>query len=205
MNDQIQLGFADFLTQAETDNRQHRFLRETDHLPDTMAEAVPRHRLQIRQHHAAMLAGDIETAMQIRQEAHRMACRVNGGDRGILAGDDAPGNVLGRRCAAQPGKVPLWGQSGTFIVTVDSLPVSIEMQGIFGICSSSCPFPGFHARVVDRERPFISGTGFRSFLGIYAELVPGLTPDSFVHTVIEGHISRELKGKLRPLEDISRH
>jgi hypothetical protein len=161
-----------------------------------MADALPFHRLQIRQHHAAMFAGDIDTAMAIREDAHQLAVKLNGGNGGILAGDDAPGCILDRECAAAPEAVPLWGQSGAFTVTVNAMRVRIEMEGMFGLRATSCPFPGFYARAVDRDRPFLSETGFRSFLGIYAEPVPGLTTDEFVSKIIAGHVRRELKGRL---------
>ena len=205
MNDQSQLGFADFLTQADTANRQYRFFKETAHLPGAMKDALPRHRLQIRQHHAVMLAGDIDAAMRIREEAHQMAVRVNGGDGGILAGKDAPGCVLARRCAAGEGKVPLWGQDGRFDIELDGLSARIVMHGMFGIGSSACPFPGFEARAVDPDRPFISETGSRSFVGIFGELVPGMTVDGYVRTVIESHVSRDLKGRLRRIKAEYRH
>jgi hypothetical protein len=201
MTDRTQLGFADLLTLADAANRQRRFERETAHLPATMEDALPFHRLQIRQHHAAMLAGDIDAAMRIRKEAHRLAVRLNGGNGGILAGDEAPGCVLDRRSAAASGAVPLWGQRGDFTITVAAMPVRIEMDGMFGIGATFCPLPGFAARAVDRDRPFISETGFRSFLGLHAELVPGLTPDSFAHEVIAAHIRCELKGRLRRIGD----
>jgi len=45
----------------------------------------------------------------------------------------------------------------------------IELDGIFGITGSICFWPGFSARAVDYDRPFLSQTGYRSFLGIYAD------------------------------------
>ena len=197
MNDQSQLGFADFLTQADTANRQYRFFKDTAHLPDSLKDALPRHRLQIKQHHAAMLAGDMDAAMAIREEAHQMALRVNGGQGGIIADDDAPGCVLARRCAAAKGKAPLWGQQGGFTVEVDGMKARIEMDGMFGIASTACPYPGFAARAVDMDKPFISETGYRSYVGIHADPVPGMTPEDFVLAVIRRTISHDLKGRLR--------
>ena len=48
---------------------------------------------------------------------------------------------------------------------------------------------------------FFSETGFRSFLGVQAQLVPGLTPDEFVREVIATHIKGECKGKLRSVKE----
>jgi len=42
---------------------------------------------------------------------------------------------------------------------------------------------------------------YRLFLGIYADPFAGLTPDEFCRKVIEQHIAKECKGKLRNWTD----
>ena len=84
-----QLGFDTLLQDAAADNAARAFDRETDHLPGTWVEALAFHRQQIDEHHAVMLASDIDAAMAIRQEAHLLAQKLNGGNPGILASDDA--------------------------------------------------------------------------------------------------------------------
>ena len=190
-----QLGFDAFLAKAEGANRARRFERETGHLPDTMSDAVPFMRLLIRQHHAAMLDANVDQVMALRDEAHKLALRLNGGEPGILAHDDAPGYALARETAAAPATVPQWGQTGDFIVTVSGMAVQIELDGFFGIGATHCFWPGFAAYAVDYDRPFLSETGYRSFLGIHADPAPGLSPDEFVCKVIAAHIERELKRK----------
>jgi hypothetical protein len=195
-----QLGFESLLTAAAEDNRKRTALRETAHLPGTMEEAIPFYRLLTRQHHVAMLAADVETAMQLRKEAKLLARRLNNGEPGILASEDAPVNVLARATAAALGAVPLWGQEGDFVVEVSSVRVRIEIDGMFGIGSSFGYWPGFAAHAVDYLRPFISETGYRSFLGIHADPAPGLTPDTFAQKIVAAHIEGELKGKLLAIE-----
>lgn len=85
------------------------------------------------------------------------------------------------------------------MITVGKMRVRIELDGLFGIAGGFAFWPGFAAHAVDLDRPFISETGYRSFLGIYAEPVPDLTPDAFTARVIAAHINRELKGRLRPI------
>jgi len=99
-----------------------------------------------------------------------------------------------------PGAVPLWGQTGDFVIAVDGMRVRIEQDGIFGIGCGFSYWPGFSAHAVDLDRPFLSGTGYRSFLGIHAELEPGLTPDAFARKIIATYIAHELKGKPVPIE-----
>lgn len=194
-SDPGQLGFDTLIGQADADNRAREIERETAHLPGTMAEAIPFYRVLLRQHHAAMLAANVHEAIRLREEAEKLALRLNGGEPGILAGPDAPGCVLESETAAAPGSVPLWGQSGTFIITVDAMRVHIEMSGIFGIAARFIYWPGFSANVVDKTRPFLSETGYRSFLGIGAEPMPGLAPDEFCCEVLGSYVVRELKGK----------
>jgi hypothetical protein len=192
-----QLGFDALLRSAEEDNRARELGRQTSRLPGAMDEAIPFYRLLIRQHHAAMLAANVDDAMRVRKEADLLALRLNGGEPGILAHENSPGNVLTRETAALAGTVPLWGQAGEFVITMQDMRVRIELEGMFGIGSSFGYWPGFSAHAVDWDRPFISETGYRSFLGIHAEPVPGLLPDEFAAKVIAGYVARDLKGKLR--------
>lgn len=195
-NTPAQLGFDALLDDAATANRSRELERSTGHLPGTLPEALPYYRALLDKHHAAMLAGDVGETMRLRQEAGNLALRLNHGDPGILAGPDAPGCALARETAAASGSVPLWGQKGSFIVTVSGARVRIEMDGIFGIGSRFGYWPGFAAHAVDRDRPFISPTGYRSFLGIHAEPAAGMTPDVFAAEILAAYVAKELKGRL---------
>lgn len=192
---QLQLGFDGLLRAADEANEARKVERETAHLPSTMAEAIPFYRLLIRQHHAAMLAAHVQTALQLRKEAELLAVRLNGGAPGIFAGEESPGYVLARETAAAEDAVTLWGQEGAVVVAVNGMRIRIELDGMFGIGSGFCFWPGFSAHSVDHDRPFISETGYRSFLGIHADPVPGLLPDAFAEKVIAAYIERELKGR----------
>lgn len=194
-----QLGFDALLLDAEQTNRARKVEDETRHLPATMTDALPFFAELLEEHHAAMLAGQEHETMFCRAEAHRLAVKLNGGKAGILADDDSPACVLERETAAASGVLPIWGQKGSFIITVNGTRVRIEMGGVFGIGASSAFWPGFAAHAVDFDRPFISETGYRSFLGIFAEPAPGLTPDSFAAEILTGYIRRELKGRLVPI------
>ena len=196
-----QLGFDALLSAAETDNRERRFAYETAHLPAEMADALPFFRDLLEAHNAAMLAADIDETMRLREEACQLARKLNGGDGGILAHADAPGYVLARETAAAPGTVPIWGQTGSFEITVKAMRVRIELDGVFGIGSHACVWPGFAAHAVEPERPFLSHTGYRSFLGIYADPLPGMTPERFAAEIIAAHVERQLKGKLVAIEE----
>jgi hypothetical protein len=191
-----QLGFDALLKNAESANATRQIERECAHLPGTLEEALPFYRALIDRHHAAMLAGDAATAMALRGEADRLATKLNNYEAGILAGDDAPGNVLDRETRAPEGSVPLWGQSGSFEVACGNMRVRITMDGIFGIASNVYHWIGFSARAVELDKPFLSETGYRSFIAIGGALEPGFTPDSFAREVIAAHVKHALKGKL---------
>jgi hypothetical protein len=155
----------------------------------------------LERNNQAMLAGDAKTAMAIRKEANRQAVKLNDGDLGILGGPDAPGYVLMRETAAPPGTVPMWGQQGDFTVTIDDMPVHITMDGMIGVYAGMNVWPGFSANAVEPDKPFLSETGYRSFLGANANMMPGMTPDVFAREVIAAHIAahikEECKGRLR--------
>jgi hypothetical protein len=75
-----------------------------------------------------------------------------------------------------------------------------EMEGIFGIGASVTTWPGFSAHAVDWNAPFLSETGYRSFLGLSGTLMAGMTPDAFAREAVSAHIARDLKGKLRTIK-----
>ena len=191
-----QLGFNSLLDEAEKANATRKLAKELAHLPGTHGRGVAVLPRLIERHHAAMLAGDEREAMELREEADRLATKLNNYEPGIIAGDDAPGCVLERLTRAEDGTVPLWGQTGSFEIAHGSMRVQIEMDGIFGVASNVFPWLGFAAHAVEWGKPFLSETGYRSFIGLRGGLQPGMTPDSFAREIVALHVSRELKGKL---------
>jgi hypothetical protein len=115
-----------------------------------------------------------------------------------IRGPEAPCYVLERATHCDSGKVPLWGQTGEFIVTVRGAQVRIEMDGMFGI--GAMPIPGFSAHVVEPNKPFISETGYRSFIGYQPDIPTDTTPDAYAKNLIQHYLDKECKGKLRPLK-----
>lgn len=194
--DNTQFGFDALLAEVETDNGNRVFARETAHLPGTTQEAIPYFRTLIGRNHAAMLAADIEGSHAIHEEARLIARKLDSAGRGILASGDATGYVLARETAAPSGTVPLWEQTGDFVIETSGMTVRIEMEGLFGIGSGWAFWPGFCAHVVAPHKPFLSETGYRSFLGVHADPAPGMTPDAFATMIIDAYVSRELRGKL---------
>ena len=104
-----QLGFDAFLNEADTDNRARAFERETAHLPGTMDAAIPVYRGLIEQNHAAVLAAGQAETRWLHKEARLLARKLNGGEPGILAHDDAPGYVLAPRGRRRSGRGPALG------------------------------------------------------------------------------------------------
>lgn len=198
---QDQLGFDALFVEAEADIAARAFAKETAHLPDTWPEAVACHRRQIDAHHAAMLANEFEAAMTIRKDAHLLAKKLNGGQPGILANDDAPGCRLERKCKASAGMAPLWGQSGTFAIEAAGMAISVEMESVFGIGAILMPFLGFSVRCVDVDQPFLSETGYRSFLGCTLNPWPEITPDAFAERVVTAYVEQKRGERLVSVAD----
>ena len=199
-NPRFQLGFDALLLEADHTNHARRIEQANAHLPGTMKEAMRFFWELLDEHHAAMLAGQVDEVMFCREEAHRLAVKLNGGKRGILADEASPGCILARETAATAGCMPAWGQKGSFVIAVDGIRVRIDMDGLFGLFATTSFWPAFSAHAVDADRPFISETGYRSFLSVGADPVPGLTPDAFAGKVIAAHVQTEMKGKLVAVE-----
>jgi hypothetical protein len=189
-----QLGFDALLVETDAQNRKRRFDRQTAHLPGSMADALDHYRNLLEDHHAAMLAAACDEVVRIREEARLLAAKLNGGSFGMLAGPDAPGNVLMDRTAVPADRLPLWGQTGRFVVEVAGIPVAVDMQGMLGIASRS-HWLGFAIHAADWQQPFLSETGYRSFLGVGMELQPGITPEAFVTRILSAYLDDALNGK----------
>ena len=138
--------------------------------------------------------------MAIRKEAHDLAYKLNGFQPGIRGSNDVSGRVLEHETAAEDGRVPKWGQTGRFQIIVGKMRVSIEQHGIFGIGALHMYWPGFAAHAVDLDKPFLSETGYRSFicagLTLNGQVATGVCPDGCASEMIFQHVSRDLKGKL---------
>jgi hypothetical protein len=179
--------FADFEAAA--------FEEKTAAMPAEIEAGIPYFRSLLDRFNAAALAGDLTACQAIEQEANDLADKLNGGTHfGVKADFDSPCNVLERETAAPIGAIPIWGQAGDFIVNVQGCDIRIEFDGIYGICS-----PSFSAHAVDWDAPFISDTGYRSFLGHGWPPVVGMTVDRYVRAEIEQHITREMKKGLVPI------
>lgn len=176
---------------------QHAREAASAHLPADIGDGVAVYGRMIEQFHAAMMQSDLETAEKVHDEAHRLAVKLNGGNPGIIAGDNSPGSVLARETAAEGAAVPLWGQVGSFTITVQGMPARIDMGGIFGV---GLLLPSFSANVVDRTQPFLSETGYRSFMGLRSPPDPGMTTAEWAGAILEVYIKGELKGRLLPID-----
>lgn len=191
-----QLAFDALLAHTEAANEARIKDRQYGHLPSTMDTALPFFRDLLERHHKAMLEGDTNAVARLRKDANDLATKLNNYQPGIIADEDAPGSVLERMTRAEDGQIPLWGQAGSFEIKHKKMRVRIEMEGLFGIGATFVSWLGFSAHAVDKTKPFLSETGYRSFLGSGGPLRAGYTPDAFVQSVIADHVSRHLRGKL---------
>lgn len=199
-----QLSFSSLLEETEVINRQRTEEEAHAHLPGTMEEALPYLRTLIERHHAAMLAGDMDTVTRLRSDAHELAYKLNGFNPGILADEEAPGCVLDQLTRAEEGEVPFWGQSGSFEIQYKATLVRIEMDGLFGIGACHMSWLGFSAHAVDQNKPFLSETGYRSFMGVGGALSAGFSPETFVASIIEAFVTQDLKGRLKKIVPVMR-
>ncbi|MCC8429883.1 hypothetical protein LJ725_12960 [Reyranella aquatilis] len=199
-----QLSFASLLAETKAINRQRTEEEAHAHLPDSMEAALPYYRTLIERHHAAMQAGDVDAVTRLRSDAHELAYKLNGFNPGILADDEAPGCVLDRLTRADEGNVPLWGQSGSFEIQHKAMRVRIEMDGLFGIGATHMSWLSFSAHAIEQSRPFLSDTGYRSFMGVGGALRAGFTPDIFAASIVEAFVERDMKGRLKKIVPITR-
>jgi hypothetical protein len=195
-----QLGFDDLLAQTESDNEIHAIRRKYPGLPSSWDDAIPHYFKLLDRCNAAFLVADLDAIKRVYDEAETMAIMLNGRTHGLTARDGA-GTRLAEKTRAPPGTIPLWGQQGEFVIEAAGISVRMDTDGIFGIATRYVFMPGLGAHAVDWDKPFISETGFRSFIGYSADLEPGVTIDAFARALIEHHVANALKGRLVRIQD----
>lgn len=167
-------------------------------LPDTMEAAIPVYRGLIERYHAAVIAGDFTLAEKIEDEADDLAAHLNGDTRMGMGVQGGVCDQLAEATAAEKNAVPQWGQRGEFIIEAAGCRVRIEQHGMLDL--GGMGLPGFDANIVDLDKPFISETGYRSFIGgVFAVMMPaGATPDVAARFEIERDLMTDaLSGKCR--------
>lgn len=168
-----------------------------DELPGNGADEIPElidaYGLTIESYHKAALKNDEKGMRDAVARAHACVANLWGCSPGGVRYDgprdrfdcwNRAGEWIAKQTAADDGKVPMYGQKGRFLLTLAGCQVDFEYEGIFGIC-------GGRAHVVDLDRPFISGTGFRSFQVIPFDKIVwtgGLPVDEYLRRVCESQL-----------------
>lgn len=188
-----QLSFTALFEQAVFEER-------TRHLPTTMDEGTVAYRRLFERYHPVVQACDWKAAKVLIREAKDLAVALNGGDTAILAGPKSSARLLERATRAVDREIPLWGQTGSFILDISKrLKLRVEMDGMFGLCGG--PHPSFVVHAVEPQAPFISETGYRSFLGVSPLAEAGMSTADYAEATIRDYVRRVRKGKLCSIEE----
>ncbi|GLR55179.1 hypothetical protein KYK30_31365 [Shinella yambaruensis] len=160
-------------------------------LPDDREALLDAAKGAVCQFHEAAIVEDMAAFEQARLLREAITWKLNGGSSfGTNAGENSPGYVVERHCAATPGEVPMWGQRGQFIITVRGIRAMIDSGDSFGF--GMCHF-SFHA--VDRSKPFISETGYRSH---FMPFPFGYTVKEAAEAVLEEFIESQGRKVIEP-------
>ena len=152
-------------------------------MPDEPAELLNLALESVSEFHAGVMVSDqnkIVTAA-IRYEA--VIWKMNGGKFfGCFADEEAAGKIVQRHCEAPLGQVPLWGQSGKFLIEVEGIRAAVE----FRFWTAQRAHFSFH--VVDLDRLFISETGYRSH---FEEVYNGMTVDEVAIAIFNNFLGEK--------------
>lgn len=121
------------------------------------------------QFHAAMLAGDDATARAAAELLDAISYRLNGDTRFGCATEEGGATRLGRALREPDGVAPGWCAEGRFVVEHPRMRVLVTVRPAFGWWMHHAEY-----RVIDRDRPFLSETGYRS--DFWQQPYAGLTP-----------------------------
>jgi hypothetical protein len=149
-------------------DREERAAKMAEGMPEGSAELLELAADLVEKINRHILDGSIEDMQEAAERYGAIEWKLNGGSFfGCRGGHEAAGNVLSRHCAASPGEPSKWGQSGEFLIA------SSGMRALVVVDSRPGGFPPhFEFYAVDRNRPFISQTGYCSH---YADITPGYT------------------------------
>ena len=140
--------------------------------------------------HAAVLDNDSKAATEAADRYEATVWKLNGGAFfACRAEKDSAGHVIERHCKAVPGQVPMWGQTGQFVIEVDGIRALVMFGDGFGLCRAHYRF---HA--VDLDTPFISPTGYRSH---FDDIVGGQTVAEAAAAIFSRFLSSERRQKIK--------
>jgi hypothetical protein len=174
--------------------------QRTEHFPaaSDSAACVAFYASLVRRYDAAMMAADTAAAIEVKQECNLFLTHVYARfehTRGICKNDVS--RQLSETFKAADGEVPLWGQQGVFTITVASVLIQIEVDHFCGLGSyGENLLPHFAIHIVEKNRPFLSHTGYRSFFAQLFDTEPGITVSDAISRVLRAYVQQEMKGKL---------
>jgi len=152
-------------------------------LPQDEAGMLRAAKVALEAMHAAVMRGDWEGVRTAFLPYNAAIWKLNGGTFfGCMADEHAPGRRVQRFCAATPGEVPMWGQTGDFLLTVDGMRCWVEVGRGYGDDTNASL--SFHA--VDLDAAFISQTGYRSH---FANAEAGKTVADVAESAIRYYLS----------------
>ncbi len=156
-------------------------------LPTDIDQLVARYEQGLVDLHQLALDGDDAGAAKQIEALELMEERANGDTHFGMACDDSPAERLRLETSAPVGEIPTWGRRGVFKMMVDDVPYIVE-QNEHGNLS---------VYAVDASKPFISETGFRSFMG---DIAFGCTVDQQAEAYIRESMASESgsDGKKKP-------
>jgi hypothetical protein len=137
----------------------------------------------------AVLASDNDAALEAKARYEAVVYILNGRTFSGCMTKKNISHVVEHHCRAEPGTVPMWGQAGVFLVTVQNMRAIVEFQDGFAGHSHMAFY------VVDPSRPFVSSTGYLSHF-----LIPqgGCTVDEAACAVLQEQITSRGRVMLEP-------
>lgn len=150
-------------------------------LPDDLDQLVLLYGKELAARHDAIIRNsEIEFAIHDRG-LELLEMKANGGTEFGSATEKSPAEQLRKRNMAAVGEVPMWGQRGVFALDAHNVPHIVQSSESYNL--------SVHA--VDPKLPFISSTGFRSFVGEGDGPAFGVTVEDQARAYIEEEFSHE--------------
>lgn len=171
---------------APRECREVRARRIAADLPDEAEQLIAAAGETLQAYDLAIRSDDPSAADAAEARYEAIVWKLNGGSFfASYDGEESAGGRIRNATAAAPGKAPMWGQAGEWLMDVSGIRVLVRCKGGLGTLGHH-----YDLHVVDVAKPFISPTGYQSHFG---KPIDGATLEEALTIGIKSHLRASKK------------
>lgn len=107
---------------------------------------------------------------------------------GACKDENAAGCLVEAYCRPTQGVIPMWGQTGDFLIVIKGIPCIVHYT--MSCHSSFNLFSNFSFHAIDKNQLFISETGYKSH---YENITYGKTVDEVASSIFKRYLTEDIR------------